>query len=82
VLKERAWGAVGAAGFASGIVKALNTNHWWLVLIALFLLAIVSILAVCWAVRHMDADEVRVTKDGITLKRRAIRRRRSRSKLL
>lgn len=75
-MKERAWGVVGTAGFASGIVKALNTNHWWLVLIALFLLAVLLILAVCWAVQHMDADEVQITKSSITVKRRTIRKRR------
>ena len=74
-MKERAWGAAGSVTVASAIVKALNTNHWWVVLIALFLLAVLVVVAVCWAVRHMDADEVRVTKNGIHLKRRSARRR-------
>ena len=74
-MKERAWGAAGSVTLASAIVKALNTNHWWVVLIALFLLAVLVVVAVCWAVRHMDADEVRVSKNGITVKRRSARRR-------
>ena len=70
-MKERAWGAAGSVTVASAIVKALNSNHWWVVLSALFVLAVLLILAVCWAVKHIDADEVRVTKTGITVKRRA-----------
>jgi hypothetical protein len=68
VLKGRAWGAAGSLTVASAIVKALNT----IPLVGGSDRALPAgrrmVVAVCWAVRHMDADEVRVTRNGIHLK--------------